>query len=188
MTINKIYIICIDKDKQLDVIHCLLERNKDFVVANQFTTAKEYADIDMSDKYLYYISEEQLNLDFKNNALLYVITDSDTQESNGIAIDEFYNSKIIPLSIKAFNLVKKENLENSLFVWFDTPMNKSDYSKIDYHVNMIEAKYLLNNINKIQDSFLYFSPKDDLKESIDIIMSFFNGDDKTRKQIIKENS
>ena len=183
----KIYIISTDIEKSLECAIMLKKLNDALIIANNFTTDYECASIDMSNKYSYYISETQLNLDFKNNSLLYVLTNSENQNSIGMSLYEFYNADIIPISILAFNTIKEENLRDSLIVWMDVKMNRNKYSTTEYQTHMIESKYLMNSINKFEDCFMYFGPNECTEDCISIINEYINADDDRKVEIIKEN-
>ena len=184
---SKIYIICIDEEVALKAAKILSEIDDNLYIANTFITDSDYSDMCMSDKYMYYISEDQLNLDYKNNALLYVVTDSDTQVSKGIAIDEFYNSHIIPMSVKAFNTINKNYFENDIIVWIDIKINKSKYSLVDYKLNLIESNYLMKILDSLNDNTpLYFEPNEDLNESMKIVYDYFKGDKNVKNSILND--
>lgn len=187
--IEKIYIISIDNEKVLEVTKSLSEK-KSYEIANTFNTDISIANLDLSDQYIYYVSEDQLSLDYKNNALLYVITNSQTQESVGIAIDEFYNTKIIPMPIKGFNIIKNDFLANSLVVWIDTNISKKSSDKLDYKLNLIESKYLfekLDVLEKYNGTSLYFTGKEKTEDIVRIVIDYLDGDDEKRKEILEEN-
>ncbi|MCH5167505.1 MAG: hypothetical protein J1F35_06370 [Erysipelotrichales bacterium] len=184
---SKIYIICIDEDTALKAAKILSEIDDNLCIANTFITDSDYSDLCISDRYMYYISEDQLNLDYKNNALLYVVTDGDTQVSKGIAIDEFYNSQIIPVSLKAFNTINKHHFENEIIVWIDIKINKTKFSLVDYKLNLIESNYLLKILDSLKNNTpLYFGPDEDLKEGMKIVYDYFKGDKETKNSILNE--
>lgn len=183
---SKIYIICINEDTALKAAKFLCEIDEDLSIANTFITDSAYSEVSMSDKYMYYISEDQLNLDYKNNALLYVSTDSDTQVSKGIALDEFYNTQIIPLSIKAFNTINKQFFKDEVIVWVDIKLNRHDYSPLDYKLNIIESNYLMKIIDSLNNRVLYFEPNEDIKESMQIVYNYYKGDENTKNSILNE--
>ena len=186
--IESIYIISNDKGKTLELSNIINNIDSNYSIASTFTTNNDSDEKYLSENYMYYISEDQLNLDFRNNALLYVITDSNTQESIGIAVDELYNNKLIPMTIKAFNTVNTKYINNCLIVWIDSIMNKLELSLIDYQLNMIETKYLMKNLDKYKDNMLYFNSKEDLNDCANIILEYMNGDENRRQQLLEENS
>lgn len=182
---NKVYIVSPSDLVPLDVAIAMSELNDEFVIASTFDTDSEFSMT--SEKYKYYISNDQLDLDYKNNALLYVITNSITQNSYGIAIDEFYNSNIIPLSIKAFNTISPSLYEDSLIVWVDSKWDNM-MKRIDKELLNIDIKYFMDITSHHKDQLLYFSSIEDKESIAKIVNDYIEGDEEQRREIVSENS
>ena len=174
----KTFIVCLDKEKALNVAKDIVKSNDELSIAPQFTTNMEYKD-EANENYVSYLDVNIVNLSYKNNALLYIKTDK--YISTGITIDDFYNNDICYLSVEEFNSIpeiifKKYDI---LVVWVDTknhkPISNSDLIEINYFNTFITT------IN-----YLYF-----LETEIDIhdiIIEYIFGDEEHRKYLLEENN
>lgn len=184
---NKIFIVSAEISNTYPILDKLLEVNDEFQIASSFTTDSEFGNIPSS-KYEYYISNDQLNLDYKNNALLCVDTDTITQNSIGIALDVWYNSNIIPMSIKAFNTIKESYYKDCLIVWIDNTINVKNCGYGQYKLQMIEIKYFMNNFDDYKKQMMYFNQNDDVDDIVKTIIEYVEGDNNKKTQLILENS
>lgn len=171
----KIIIINIDTLKAIDIAKYIGNS-----ITPTFTTNQEYKEKNI--EHIYWLNEDQLSLDFKNNSLLYVITNNEEQYSWGISIDNYLLYDIVPMSIKAFNMIKNNYINDVLIVWVDSKINKKDYSKIDYQSTMIESNFLIDKLNTL-DNMLYFSPSDSVEYIKNTIDEYLKSDEDKRKEI-----
>lgn len=185
----KIYIVGIDNKKIIDVCNYIVDIDDSIHIGQTFTTDTDYSEVNENDGFMYYVSNSQLDLDFKNNSLLYVTTDNMTRVSVGMAIDEFYNAQIIPLSIRSFNTIKEDKYDNSIVVWTDISMKYGgDYSKIEYKINLLETKVFEEIIsNHYKGKCMYFGPKDQIEIIGKTIYNWMIGTEEEKNKIICEN-
>lgn len=173
----KVFIVCLDKSTSLKVAKDIVFKNDDISIAPIFTTDASRDIIDNS--YETYLDANVVNLSYKNNSLLYIITNN--YVSSGITIDDFYNNDICIMTINEYNLIPEVifNKYNILTVWIDSK-NHSSLSKNDLN----EIKYFSKFLE--QAKYLYFL---DTESNIDdVIIDYFNGDDETKLRIEKENN
>ena len=166
----------IDKTKLIDI---LLDKSSNLSVSLLFTTNLE----NISDKYYYYISNEELNICYKNNAFLYIKTELDN--SYGVIMDDFNSNNITFMNTEDFN-----NISNKIFamnydfviIWLDTKNHDKD--TIKYEIR--ETNYLIEKINSDNLKYLYFldQPFEDIA---DIIIDYYNNPEK-REEILENYS
>lgn len=185
---DKIIIVGISDIDKLEIAKELVRRDDNLSIASHFTTDNEIieqygdnAESIINDKYIQYIKNDIINLAYKNNSLLYVITNGYISE--GITTDEYYNSDIIYVDILQFNQIPdrffNSKYSKNIIVWVDT-RNHRHISQSE----LIEIRYLQERLDAM--SYLYF-----LDESIDkictTILEYLEADEDKRKQIIEEN-
>lgn len=172
----KIIIIGIEDLDVYEYVMQMLEKNNELVAAKKFTTdIEEYNE----GKYPIYLDLMNLNLAYKNNALLYVTTENNI--SHGVTIDEYYASDIIDMSIKEFNLVADYTFgENIIICWLDKS-KVHDYTKL----NLNEIRILENRLQEL--NYLYFlntTPD----EFANIVNKYLNANDDEKKNLLEEYS
>lgn len=184
---DKIIIVGISDIDKLEIAKELVRRDDNLSIASHFTTDNEYAeqygenaDSILNEKYIQYIKNDVINLAYKNNSLLYVITNGYISE--GITTDEYYNNDIIYIDILQFNQIPDRffnSKHKNTIIWVDT-RNHRHISQSE----LIEIRYLQERLDIIP--YLYF-----LDESIDkvctTILDYLDGNEETRKQIIENN-
>ena len=69
----KTFIVCLDKEKALNVAKDIVRINDELSIIPRFTTDTEYKD-EVNENYIYYLDVNTVNLSYKNNALLYIKT------------------------------------------------------------------------------------------------------------------
>lgn len=166
----------INKEKIVDM---LLINEDLFNIANIFTTEQ----LPSYKKYQYYLSQNELNICYKNNALLYVSTVDNI--SSGITLDSFYNNNIIFMNTEDFN-----NISNKIFtlhddlviIWLDS----KDHSQDNIQKEIYETNYLLEKINSDNLKYLYFLDTDPI-EIMDVIVEYLKNPEK-RKDLIEQYS
>lgn len=178
MNKEKIFIVCDNKDISLTVCKNIILNNDEVSIIPTFSTDIEYYN-EISENYIYYLDTVNVNLSYKNNALLYIITSN--YISHGITIDDFYNNDIAFMNIEEYNnipdvLFKKYNI---LTIWIDTKRHKSINKK-----DNIELKYFNERINEYK--YMYFLSDDSSIHNI--INNYILADEKEKENIIKDNS
>ena len=174
----KTFIVCLDKEKALNVAKDIVRINDELSIIPRFTTNTEYKD-EVNENYIYYLDVNTVNLSYKNNALLYIKTNK--YISSGITIDDFYNNDVCYLTVEEFNSIpeiifKKYDI---LVVWVDTKNNKAISNS-----DLIEINYFSTFITTI--NYLYF-----LENEIGIhntILEYIFGDEEKRKYLLEENN
>ena len=175
---EKIFIVCDNKDISLAVCKNIVLNNDEVSIIPTFSTDTEYYH-ELSENYIYYLDTVNVNLSYKNNALLYIITSN--YISHGITIDDFYNNDIAFMNIEEYNnipdvLFKKYNI---LTIWIDTKRHKSINKK-----DNIELKYFNERINEYK--YMYFL-SDDINIH-NIINNYILANETEKENIIKDNS
>ena len=174
----KTFIVCLDKEKALNVAKDIVRINDELSIIPRFTTDTEYKD-EVNENYIYYLDVNTVNLSYKNNALLYIKTNK--YISSGITIDDFYNNDVCYLTVEEFNSIpeiifKKYDI---LVVWVDTKNNKAISNS-----DLIEINYFSTFITTI--NYLYF-----LENEIGIhntILEYIFGDEEKRNYLLEENN
>ena len=174
----KTFIVCLDKEKALNVAKDIVKINDELSIIPRFTTNTEYKD-EVNENYIYYLDVNTVNLSYKNNALLYIKTNK--YISSGITIDDFYNNDVCYLTVEEFNSIpeiifKKYDI---LVVWIDTKNNKSISNS-----DLIEINYFNTFITTI--NYLYFlETENDIHNTI---LEYIFGDEEKRKYLLDENN
>lgn len=133
-----------------------------------------------TETYTYYNDNDNINLDYKNNALLYI--HADDYVSEGVTLDEFYEHNVIPVDIDNFNGISEKILNSvePIIVWIDTKAHG------DLHI-VKETKFLMERLAKRK--CLYFLNENTTPEHIcATVLSYLNARVEVRRQIIKECS
>jgi len=166
----------IDKIPLVDI---LLKNEGLFKVAKIFTTNRD----ELNHKYTTYISNQELNICHKNNAILFVKTI--ISDSYGITYDEFDESNLIFMNTEDFNNISNKMFSSNdelVIVWLDT--KNHDESRIKFE--MRETEYMLDKINQDNIPYLYFLDMD-LIEEMDIICEYLTKPEK-REEILENYS
>lgn len=165
---------------KIPLIEILSQYNNHFKISKIFSTNNE----DLKDKYHYYISNDELNICYKNNAILFIKTI--INHSYGITLDSFYENNIIFMNTEDFN-----NISNKIFlgnneliiIWLDT----KEHDPLRIKKEIRESTYLLEKIENDNLKYMYFLDKD-YNEISNIIIDYFNSDEITRKTLLENNS
>jgi hypothetical protein len=177
MNNTKIFIVSIDKNVSLDISKKIVEKNDDLSIIPIFSTDTIYKD-KINDFYIYYLNVNVVNLSYKNNSLLYVITDN--YISHGITLDDFYNNDIAFMNIEEYNNISDVIFDkyNVLTIWIDF----KQHMFLDHKMN-IELKYFNERIRN--NDYMYFLDNDTL--IYDIINKYINANEEERLNLLKEN-
>jgi len=177
MNNTKIFIVSIDKNVSLDISKKIVEKNDDLSIIPIFSTDTIYKD-EINDFYTYYLNVNVVNLSYKNNSLLYVITDN--YISHGITLDDFYNNDIAFMNIEEYNNISDVIFDkyNVLTIWIDF----KQHMFLDHKMN-IELKYFNERIKN--NDYMYFLDND--TSIYDIINKYINANEEERLNLLKEN-
>lgn len=156
-----------------EIVNLLLTNEGMFKVAKYFSTNEEEAKQD----FYYYLSNQELHICYKNNAILFVKTA--LFDSIGITLEEFYENNIIFMNTEDFN-----NISNRVFlsnneliiVWLDT----KNHNHNDIKKEIKESSYLQEKIDMDNLKYLYFLDKPNI-EIMDVICEYLT------KPEIREN-
>lgn len=173
----KIFIVCLNKDISLKISKDILKEDDDLTIIPVFSTDTSYID-EINENYVYYLNSSIVNLSYKNNSLLYILTNN--YISYGITLDDFYNNDIAFMNIEEYNNIPDVifNKHNILTIWIDSKKHQSINNKIN-----IELKYFNERIKNI--NYMYFM-EDDIN-IYDTIIEYIEGDENKRLELLKEN-
>lgn len=173
----KFLIIGENSINKIPLLDLLIKNEGKFKVAKIFTTNQE-----LEHSYQYNISNEELNICHKNNAILYVKTV--INESYGVTIDDFDESNIIFMNTEDFNNISnKVFLSNNelIIIWLDT---KNHDSRLNNEIR--ETEYMIEKINSDNMKYLYFLDTP-LIEIMDVICEYLEHPEK-REEILENYS
>lgn len=171
----KIIITGINKIDKLDIAKYIADNN-DLSIVPSFTSDDTYKG-KISDRYIYYLSPNTIDLSYKNNAFIYIQTKN--YLTTGVTCDDYYNNDILCVSIEEFNNIIDAELTDTLVIWLDTKFHNNENIKFELN----ETKYLVERLNKIK--YLYFL--DESKDLINnIIYKYINSDELIRKDLLEE--
>lgn len=182
---DKIILVGISDIDKLEIAKELIRRNDSLSIAQHFTSDESLftdniSDEQISENYIQYLSNDIINLSYKNNSLLYVIMKGYICE--GITTDEYYNSDIIYLDIEQFNQIPDRffnSKHKNIIVWLDTK-NHKQLSQSE----LIEIRYLQERLDVL--SYLYFLD-DNVDNICSVILEYLEASDEERKRIINDN-
>lgn len=156
----------------------IISKDDELSITPVFTSDELYKG-KCSDKYIYYLDPNIINLSYKNNAFLYISTED--YITSGITIDDFYNNDIVCISTKNFNKIIDSIFTNNecLIVWVDSKYHKN----INLKEELVETKYLEENLAKL--NYLYFIDEDFGKIS-EVIIDYITSDENRKKELLEE--
>lgn len=171
----KTIIIGSDVIDKLEYANAIIALNDNLNICRYFTSESSFDG--MIGEYKFSMSVDDIDLSFKNDALLFI--DYRDEYITGIIHEDFENSDIVYMPIKYFNLIPDFLLENDiLIVWID---NKSKNNVID----LSEANYFIERIEEMQIPLLYFI--NDTKELVSkVVIEYLEGDEISRKKLLEE--
>lgn len=175
----KIFILGSSNINKLDYANSLIAINDDLNVCKAFSSNCPFEG--KLSEYLYYMDIDDINLSFKNNALLYI--DYSDEEISGITLDDFYASEIVNMSIDHFNMISDNNLplDDMLIVWID-----SKTSGVNVKKELANVKFLEERIENKNIPVLYFL-NETTNEVAKLVNEYISGDKESRQKIIEEN-
>ena len=178
---TKIIIISNSFEERIELAKKLTEIDDELTIAPMFTSDDEYNE-NINENYIYYMSSEDINIAYKNNALLFILTENFI--STGITMDNMYNNDIFCLSYHNFNDITDHVLLNQdvIIVWLDSKF--IDKFDPETKKNLRELNYVENRLDYLK--YLYFLDEDKTLIA-NTIIEYINADEETRKQIIENN-
>lgn len=180
---EKILIVGSSSIDKMKIAEHLVEYDDSLSIAFAFTSDINYKQMkkDNNNLHIYYNDNEHINLDYKNNSLLYI--HSSETESYGVTIDEFYNTDIVVIDTLNFNTISDKILNNNniLIVWIDTKFDKKN------SINFKETKFLMDRIDKYP--YMYFMCTDPIDSICKPIIQYVSTESpEVKKEILLENS
>lgn len=153
--------------------------NDELEIGNHFTSDENYKGKENKDC-IQFIESEDIYLSYKNNSLLYIKTVENI--SSGIIIDEFYNKDIFVMDIDEFNMIPESLFgnHNTIIIWLDSKYKNNN--NIDQ--DLFETKFLLEKLQYTK--YMYFLDED-YNNVAEIVLSYINGDESTKKKLLEEN-
>ena len=176
---TKIYIIGHRNINTTEIGIALQSLNDSLSLTPRFTTNE-----DECNEYKYFVDKETINIAYKNNAIITVITDDN--HSCGILYDDYYNNDILCMTLAEFNMISDkvlyefldENNNNILVVWVDSSKNVNN-------LDIKETEYIEQRLEPL--NYLYFC-----NESVDTIantvIKYLNSNEDDRSKIMDEYS
>lgn len=162
----KIYIIGHSNIDVYSVALSLQRLNDSLTIAPRFTT--DHDDIHDNN---YFVDKETVNIAYKNNSIISVITNDN--HSEGIMYDDYYNNDILCMTIREFNVISERTFNSTefddLIVWVDSSnnVNKNDIQEIPFLEERLENMHYLyfvneqnNQIAVMIDSYLSMSEEE----------------------------
>lgn len=177
---TKIFITGLNKIDKLIYAKQIAILDDDLSISQRFTNDINYKNSPY-DEYVFYLDSADVDISYKNNAFLF-ITANDLLYT-GITLDSFYNEDIFCMNISEFNNIPDYifNINDILVVWLDTRINPKDKANIN---DILGVKHFLEKIEKLQ--VLYFLDEDPIKVA-NIILSYLEGTEEEKQQILQEN-
>lgn len=176
---DKILIVGISDIDKLEIAKELIRRNDNLSIMCHFTTDTNEED-KINDNYIQYMKNDIINLSYKNNSLLYIITNGYISE--GITTDEYYNCDIGFFDIIQFNQIPDRffnSKHKNIVIWVDT-RNHKQISQSE----LIEIRYLQERLDNVQ--YMYFLD-DNIDKICSTILAYIDADTEERKRIINDN-
>lgn len=177
MNNSKIFIVCLNKETSLSISKNIIANNDDLSIMPIFSTDPLYEN-EINENYIYYLDVNTVNLSYKNNSLLYVMTSN--YISYGITLDDFYNNDIAFMNIEEYNNIPDVIFDkyNVLTLWIDS----KKHTYLDHKMN-IELKYFNERIKNYD--YMYFMDNDENIHSV--INNYINANEEDRLNLLKEN-
>lgn len=177
----KIIIIGPKHVNKMELAHALISVNDDLEVCPTYTTELKFKD-KVTDEFFTYMSNEDINLGYKNNSFIYVT--SYDEYNKGILHSDLYNKDIFVLDFLDFNNISERMLNefnNKLFIWLDTKCKIKDIEDLE------ESRFSYERSLKFP--LLYFLDEN-VEDIVKIVLKYIdtNTTEEERNKIIEENS
>lgn len=179
----KLIILGPKNTNKIEVARSLIAANDNLEICPTFNSNIDFKG-KMNDSFEYYMANNDVEMGFKNNAFIYVTTNS--YASKGITISDYYNSDIIVMDFIDFNNISeatfKKIITNCIIVMLDTSKghDKGDIQESFYsyqRLKSIDYLYFLNEETEyIKDTIFQFlkaykdDDKDKMKELFELNM------------------
>jgi len=178
----KFFIVGSQEIDKLSLARKLVEENDNLSIAETFTNNTEYKE-GSNDNYIYFLESQEIDLAYKNNAILFVSTDN--YVSYGITMNSFYTDDIFCMSIKDFNNISNVVFESKLYdiivIWVDSKIK--EFNK-ETREDIYESKYLMSRLDNLK--YMYFF-EENINTISDIILDYINSDEQKRQELIENN-
>lgn len=172
----KILIVGAEATNKIQLAKMIQELNDDLIISPMFTTELS-VEGHVTDDFKYYLAEEEVQLAYKNNAFMWVLSSS--MESHGVTLSDMYSSDIFVMSYKEFNNISNPVLSNimedGIIIWLD--------SKYHNDADKIESSYAYERLS--ENKYLYFRD-DDFSLVAQTALSFYLGDINKREELLNE--
>lgn len=174
----KILITGISEIDKFSIIKELAKQDDNLTIIPSFTSDLHYENQGASEDYIYYMPTEEVNLAYKNNALLYIYTKD--YVSTGVTFDDFYNNDLLETNLINFNNIPDRYFTeyDILIVWIDSAKIKATKAELQ-EVNVLEER--LGTCK-----YMYFLDEP-LEEVVKAILTYIHEEDK-REELLEENS
>jgi len=173
----KIIITGNESINKLSIAKKIEELDDNFSIVPHFSTEDENLKT-INDKYTYFINHNIVNLSYKNNSLLYVITKN--YVSTGVTTDDFYNNDILFCNYNEYN-----NISNLIFDQYDILTILVDSSVNKCKQDIDEVKFVYERLQN--NNYIYFL--DETEDYIaKTIIDYISGDEEQKRKIIFENN
>ena len=177
----KIIIVANTLDESINLFNVLKENakekfDKEFKLCPAFSNIpslmNEFAHVDECGMITYYLEYDTIKLSLKNNALLFINSNSDNILT-GMTYEDFYNSEVMVLSYHDYNLLPNKFFKKNktLTIWLDNYNHK----KLNYN-EVIEVDCFATRLNAENDKYIkymYFLGKSN-EEIADIIFEYID--------------
>jgi len=162
---------------KLNIAKRLQELDDNLSIVPHFTTENENLS-QINERYTYFINHNIVNLSYKNNSLLYVITKN--YISTGVTTDDFYNNDILSCNYNEYN-----NISNLIFDQYDilTILIDSSTNKCKNDIN--EVKFVYERLQN--NNYIYFLDENE-DYIVNTIYAYITGDEEQKNKIIFDNN
>lgn len=172
---DKIILITHNQDKLIDTLAILTSKDDKVKIAKTFTTDIEFQGKQITE-WKYFMSNNDLFLAFKNNALLAISTD-ENEISTGITKEEASSASIIPMSYSMLTNASPKTIVGMTICWIDSTTGRNKrISKDSMEIMKTYKKFPL----------LYFDDNDDAGQIANTIYRYLNSDVVEREIIIND--
>lgn len=166
---------------KMDLAKIIISKDDDLSIGSTFSSKSELKDM-LSENYVSFMNNDEINLCLKNNVLLYIMTDNNNV-STGVTLDSFYNNDIFVMNIEEFNSIPENTLSKHdiIVIWLDTKFKDVN---VNIESDIAETKYLLERLD--YTNYMYFLDED-YNDVSNTIIEYINADDERKEELMQEN-
>lgn len=173
---NKIIVITTDNNQKSDLLAALSSYSEGLRIANTFSTDMNLIDSPIKE-WKTYMSNDDLYLSYKNNALLCIQMD-DNQVSEGVTKEEAIVSNVIPMTFKMFLNTAPRTIKGISICWLDSTSHNRTREEVK------DANEFMQSTKNYP--ILYFTDTDDIIYVASTIYRYLKGTEVEREKILKE--